>query len=59
MKQRSSFELLKSELEIFRIRNTSYSFSALQKVLEMHGWTLKEYNEECDKDRVVRKLKGH
>lgn len=56
--KRSSYEILKQELEIYRIRNTSYSFGALKKVLEMHGWTLQEYNEEYEKELVLRKLKG-
>lgn len=56
-KKRSSYELLKQELETYRIRNTSYSFTVLLKMLEMHGWTLEEYNDAYQEELVVRKLK--
>lgn len=56
---KSSYEQIRADLEIYRIRNTSYSFNALRKVVEMHGWTLKEYNEAREQELVVKKLKGH
>lgn len=56
---RSSFDAVKAALESFIGRARYYRFEELEQIVQKHGWTLNEYNEQYDMDLTARKLKGH
>jgi phosphopantetheinyl transferase len=58
MTQKADFDYLLKEMKIYRISRSKYSFEAIIKICEMHGWTSDEFYEAWSERQSFLKLQG-
>jgi len=55
---KADFDYVLKEIMVYRISRSQYSFEALIKICEMHGWTIEEFDAAWKERQTFLKLQG-